>query len=223
VSESSSVDACRPRVVLVDDHALFRRGLRRVLEVHDIEVVGEGSHGRAAVELAFELNPDVIVMDLAMPIVSGVEAIRHLVAEGAEARILVLTITADEGEVLDALLAGACGYLLKDARSEDIVAGVRAAFAGDCMISPQIAGRLVSRLRESGGARATQPEVDASLTSREVEVLTLIAHGKENSAIAEELYISPRTVKNHVASILEKLAIENRIQAAVVAVKSGLV
>jgi DNA-binding NarL/FixJ family response regulator len=222
-TDPSYVDARRPRVVLVDDHALFRRGLRRLLELHDVEVVGEGSHGRAALQLAFELEPDVIVMDLAMPIMSGVEAIRHLVAEGTEARILVLTITVEEDEVLDALLAGACGYLLKDARSEDIVAGIRAAFAGDCMISPQIAGRLVSRLRESDGSRVTQPEVHASLTDREVEVLTLVAHGKENSAIAEELYISPRTVKNHVASILDKLAIENRIQAAVVAVKSGLV
>jgi DNA-binding NarL/FixJ family response regulator len=220
-TDPSFVQASRPRVVLVDDHALFRRGLRRLLELNEVEVVGEGSHGRAALQLAFELEPDVIVMDLSMPIMSGVEAIRHLVAEGCEARILVLTITTEGDEVLDALLAGACGYLLKDARSEDIVAGVRSAFAGDCTISPQIAGRLVSRLRES--PRVTQPEVHASLTNREVEVLTLIAHGKENSAIAEELYISPRTVKNHVASILDKLAIENRIQAAVVAVKSGLV
>ena len=222
--DPSYVEASRPRVVLVDDHALFRRGLRRLLEFHGIEVVGEGSHGRAALQLAFELEPDVIVMDLSMPIMSGVEAIRHLVAEGAEARIVVLTIAAEEDEVLDALLAGASGYLLKDARSDDIVAGVVAAVAGDSMISPQIAGRLVARLRESDGTRAYgQPEVHTSLTCREVEVLTLIAHGKENSAIAQELYISPRTVKNHVASILEKLAIENRIQAAVMAVKSGLV
>jgi DNA-binding NarL/FixJ family response regulator len=222
-TEPSVVQASRPRVVLIDDHALFRRGLRRLLELNGVEVVGEGSHGRAALQLAFELDPDVIVMDLSMPIMSGVEAIRHVVAEGCEARILVLTITDEEDEVLDALLAGACGYLLKDARSEDVVAGVRAAFEGDCMISPQIAGRLVARLRESDGSRVTQPEVHESLTDREVEVLTLIAHGKENSAIAQELYISPRTVKNHVASILDKLAIENRIQAAVVAVKSGLV
>jgi two-component system, NarL family, response regulator LiaR len=222
--DPSYVEASRPRVVLVDDHALFRRGLRRMLEHHDIDVVGEGSHGRAALQLVFELDPDVVVMDLAMPIMSGVEAIQHLVAEGSDARILVLTCSAEEDEVLDALLAGACGYLLKDARSEDIVAGVAAALAGDSMISPQIAGRLVSRLRENDGARPhSEPDLHTSLTCREVEVLTLIAHGKENSAIAQELYISPKTVKNHVASILDKLAIENRIQAAVVAVKSGLV
>jgi DNA-binding NarL/FixJ family response regulator len=122
-------------------------------------------------------------------------------------------------------LVGACGYLLKDARAEDIVQGVRAAAAGESMISPRIAGRLVARLRETGSpAAAAAPALDdADLTGREVEILRLIAHGKENSAIAQELFISPKTVKNHVASILSKLEIENRIQAAVVAVRQGLV
>jgi len=213
-----------PRVVLVDDHTLFRRGLGRLLEQHDIEVVGEASHGRAAVQLASELRPDVIVMDLSMPLMSGVEAIERIVGADPEARIVVLTITAEDNEVLDALLAGACGYLLKDASGDEVVAGVHAALAGDSMISPRIAGRLVARLRETGRSRAEQErELDVELTTREVEVLKLVAHGKENSAIAQELYISPKTVKNHIASILEKLAIENRIQAAVVAVKSGLV
>jgi DNA-binding NarL/FixJ family response regulator len=211
-------------VVLADDHALFRRGLRRLLEHHDIEVVGEASHGRAAVQLASELRPDVIVMDLSMPLMSGVEAIERIVGADPEARIVVLTITVEDDEVLDALLAGACGYLLKDANRDEVVAGVRAALAGDSMISPRIAGRLVARLRETGRSRAEQErEREVDLTTREVEVLKLVAHGKENSAIAQELYISRNTVKNHVASILEKLAIENRIQAAVVAVKSGLV
>lgn len=211
-------------MVLADDHALFRRGLRRLLEHHDIEVVGEASHGRAAVQLACELRPDVIVMDLSMPLMSGVEAIERIVGADPEARIVVLTITVEDDEVLDALLAGACGYLLKDASRDEVVAGVRAALAGDSMISPRIAGRLVARLRETGRSRAEQErEREVDLTTREVEVLKLVAHGKENSAIAQELYISRNTVKNHVASILEKLAIENRIQAAVVAVKSGLV
>jgi DNA-binding NarL/FixJ family response regulator len=209
-------------VVLVEDHVLYRCGLRRLLEQHDIDVVGEASHGRAAVQLASELRPDVIVTDLSMPLMSGVEAIGRIVAADPDARIVVLTVTGEDDEVLDALLAGACGYLLKDASADEVVAAVHAALAGDSMISPRIAGRLVARLREAGRPRAER-ELDVDLTTREVEVLKLIAHGKENSAIAQELYISPKTVKNHVASILEKLAIENRIQAAVAAVKSGLV
>jgi len=211
----------RTRVILVDDHALFRRGLRRLLEHYEIEVVGEASHGRAAVQLASELRPDVIVMDLSMPLMSGVEAIEQIVGANPAARILVLTITVEDKEVLDALLAGACGYLLKDATADEVAAGVHAALAGDSMISPRIAGRLVARLRETDRSRTQQlREIDVDLTTREVDVLK---DGKENSAIAQELYISPKTVKNHVASILDKLAIENRIQAAVVAVKSGLV
>lgn len=221
-SGASSEATERPRVVLVEDHVLYRRGLRRLLEQHDIDVVGEASHGRAAVQLASELRPDVIVTDLSMPLMSGVEAIGRIVAADPDARIVVLTVTGEDDEVLDALLAGACGYLLKDASAGEVVAAVHAALAGDSMISPRIAGRLVARLRETGRARAER-ELDVDLTTREVEVLKLIAHGKENSAIAQELYISPKTVKNHVASILEKLAIENRIQAAVAAVKSGLV
>jgi DNA-binding NarL/FixJ family response regulator len=211
-------------VLLVDDHALFRRGLRRLLEHHVVDVIGEASNGQAAVQLAAELRPDVVVMDLSMPLMDGVQAIERIVAADVTARILVLTITAEEHEVLDALLAGACGYLLKDALSEEIVAGVRAAVAGDSMISPRIAGRLVTRLRESTREVASRTcELDADLTTREVEVLKLMAHGKENAAIAEELYISPNTVKNHVASILDKLKLANRIQAAVAAVKSGII
>jgi DNA-binding NarL/FixJ family response regulator len=163
-------------------------------------------------------------MDLSMPLMSGVEAIERIVSADPAARIVVLTITAEDNEVLDALLAGACGYLLKDASADEVAAAVHAALAGDSMISPRIAGRLVARLRETGRSRVEQErELDIDLTTREVDVLKLIARGKENSAIALELYISPKTVKNHVASILEKLAIENRIQAAVVAVRSGLV
>ncbi|MCW3049869.1 MAG: two component transcriptional regulator, LuxR family [Solirubrobacterales bacterium] len=221
--DTSEVAAAR--LLLVDDHALFRRGLRRLLEGHGFEVAGEASNGRAAVQLAAELEPEIIIMDLSMPLMGGVEAITHIVKRNPDARILVLTISAGEAEVLDALLVGACGYLLKDARAEDIVQGVRAAAAGESMISPRIASRLVMRLREA--APVEHPSVgelsDAELTDREMEILRLIACGKENSAIADELFISPKTVKNHVASILGKLNIENRIQAAVVAVRSGLV
>jgi DNA-binding NarL/FixJ family response regulator len=224
MSDYGQISDAIPKVLLVDDHALFRRGLRRLLEHNGIGVVGEASNGQAAVQLAAELRPDVVVMDLSMPLMGGLEAIQRLVASETRARILVLTITAEEHEVLDALLAGACGYLLKDALSGDIVAGVRAAVAGDSMISPRIAGKLVMRLREASREAASQScRLEADLTMREVEVLRLLAHGKENAAIAQELYISPNTVKNHVASILEKLHLENRIQAAVAAVRSGMI
>jgi DNA-binding NarL/FixJ family response regulator len=208
------------KVVLVDDHALFRRGLRRLLEGHGFQVVGEGSHGRAAVQLAAELKPDVVVCDLSMPLMGGVEAITHIVAADPGARILVMTISGDGDEVLDALLAGATGYLLKDARAEEILRAVHAAVGGESDVSPRVAGRLVTRLREVGHAQI--PQLPAGLTGREVDVLRLLATGKENSAIAQDLYLSPKTVKNHVSSILDKLEIDNRIQAAVLAVRRGL-
>jgi DNA-binding NarL/FixJ family response regulator len=210
------------RVVIADDHVLFRRGLRRLLEQHDIEVIGEASNGRQAVQLTSELAPDVVVMDLSMPLMDGVEATRAIVLECPGARVLMLTISADEAPVLDALLVGACGYQLKDASARELVASVRAAADGQSMISPRIAAHLVGRLRETNVAEAPQESDTAELTHREVEVLRLVAKGRENSEIAEELVISPKTVKNHVASILEKLAIDNRIQAAVFAVRRGL-
>lgn len=209
------------RVVLVDDHALYRRGLRRLLEEHGFAVVGEGSHGRAAVQLAAELRPDVLVCDLSVPLMDGVEAIARIVGADPAARVLVLTMSTDGDAILDALVAGACGYLLKDARAEELVRSVQAAAAGECAISPRVAARIVARLREVGRARpAPMPD---GLTEREVDVLRLLATGKENAAIAQELYLSPKTVKNHVSSILGKLDIDNRIQAAVMAVRQGLV
>ena len=209
------------RVVLVDDHTLYRRGLRRLLEEHGFAVVGEGSHGRAAVQLAAELRPDVLVCDLSVPLMDGVEAITRIVGADPAARVLVLTMSTDGDAILDALVAGACGYLLKDARAEELVRAVHAAAAGECAISPRVAARIVARLREVGRARPEQ--MPDGLTDREVDVLRLLATGKENAAIAQELYLSPKTVKNHVSSILGKLDIDNRIQAAVMAVRQGLV
>jgi DNA-binding NarL/FixJ family response regulator len=162
-------------------------------------------------------------MDFSMPVMDGVEATRAIRADDPGARILMLTITADEAPVLDAMLAGACGYQLKDASASELVYGVRAAALGQSMISPRIAAHLVKRLRETDVPQVAPDGQDAGdLTTREVEILRLVAEGKENSEIAEELYISPKTVKNHVASILDKLAIENRIQAAVFAVRAGI-
>lgn len=210
------------RVLIADDHVLFRRGLGRLLAQHGIEVVGEASNGRQVVQLTRDLSPDVVVMDLSMPVMDGLEATREILSADPDQRILVLTISSDEGPVLDAMLAGACGYQLKDASAQELVASVRAAADGESMISPRIAAHLVNRLRvTSAHGMGPDPETE-DLTDREVEILRLVAAGKENSEIAGELFISPKTVKNHVASILDKLAIDNRIQAAVVAVRRGI-
>lgn len=216
-------DAAGPKVLLVDDHALFRRGLARMLEAQGIDVVGEAPNGEAGVRMAQELRPDVVVMDLQMPGMGGVAATEEVVRRMPATQVLVLTISVEQSQVLDALLAGATGYLLKDAEGAEIVAGIRSAAAGDAMISPRIAGRLVERLREVGERNENEGVEPDGLTERELGILRLIAAGMDNAAIAEELIISPKTVKNHVASILEKLELENRIQAAVYAVRRGLV
>jgi DNA-binding NarL/FixJ family response regulator len=187
-----------------------------------MEIVGEAPNGKVAIQLARELRPDVVVMDYSMPVMDGVEATRAIIAENPSARVFMLTITADESQVLDAMLAGACGYELKDASAPNLVYGVTAAAQGQSLISPRIAAHLVKRLRETAPERPATTEQAADLTTREVEILRLVAEGKENAQIADELFISPKTVKNHVASILAKLSIENRIQAAVFAVRVGI-
>ena len=211
------------RVVLVDDHELFRGGLRDILEDQGITVVGEAPDGARGVELVAELAPDVAVMDLNMPGMSGVEATRVLAARAPATRVLVLTISSDDGDVMEAMLAGACGYLLKDASVEELAAGIRATAAGESSISPRIAGRLLRRLREDHPDASAPKTADGDLSEREIEVLRLLAEGKGNAEIADQLFISPKTVKNHIASILAKLQIENRIQAAVYAVRHGII
>jgi two-component system nitrate/nitrite response regulator NarL len=212
------------QLLLADDHTLFRRGLRELLEGYGFGVIGEASNGSSAVRLARELRPDVIVMDLSMPGMSGVEATEAILEEDRGARILVLTISAGEEEVLDALLAGACGYLLKDAEVAEIVAGVRAAAAGDTTISPAVATRLVGRLRAQRRTERLQALTKlAPLTVRERDILRLLAQGRQNSVIAAELVISRATVKTHVAHLLDKLGLDNRVQAAVFAVRHGIV
>ncbi len=211
------------RTVVVDDHTLFRHGLKRLLEEQDFTIVGEAANGKAAVPLIGKLNPDVVLMDLEMPTMNGVEATRQIIANNPTARIVMLTISADKTHVVDALMAGACGYVLKDAQAAEITGAVKAAVEGDSAISTRVAAQLLGLVRDAERDRphpVKEPEND--LTVREREILKLIAQGKENSAIAEELFISPKTAKNHVASILEKLAVENRIQAAVFAVRSGI-
>lgn len=207
-------------VVLVDDHHLFRRGLKRVLEDAGLRVVAEAASGESSLAAVRAARPDVVVMDLNMPGMSGMEATRRLRAELPECAVLVLTVVADVTEVVDALLAGAVGYVLKDAAPETIVAAIRAAHSGDAHLSPRVAAMLVERIRERGANVSPAPDPD--LTGRELEVLARVAAGADNGQIATDLMISVNTVKNHVSSILRKLGVENRIQAAVWAVERGL-
>jgi DNA-binding NarL/FixJ family response regulator len=210
-------------VVLVDDHDLFRGGLRDILEDQGVTVVGEADNGERGAELVAELAPDVAVMDLNMPGITGIEATRRIAAKSPATHVLVLTISSDDESIMQAMMAGASGYMLKDASVEELVAGIRAAAAGDSSISPKIASKLLVWLREGHADQRPPEAVQADLSDREIEVLRLLASGKGNAEIAQELFISPKTVKNHIASILVKLQIENRIQAAVYAVRAGLV
>jgi DNA-binding NarL/FixJ family response regulator len=210
-------------VVLVDDHDLFRNGLRTLLEDQGLQVVGEADNGRAALELVGNLAPDVVMMDLKMPGLTGVETTRKVSSIAPWTRVVVLTISADDDDVMAAVLAGACGYLLKDSSIDHLIDGIRAAAAGESLISPQIASKVLQRLRDQSPDSEAAQTVRTELSDRELEVLRLIAIGKDNAEIAQDLFISPKTVKNHISNILMKLQIENRIQAAVYAVRSGLV
>jgi DNA-binding NarL/FixJ family response regulator len=211
------------RVLVVDDHDLFRTGLRNLLEEQGVNVVGEAPNGKNAIRLTSELAPDVVIMDLNMPGLTGVETTRHLAGIAPLTRVVVLTISADDEDVMDAVMAGACGYLLKDSSIQDLITGIRSAAAGESLISPQIAAKLLQRLRAQSSNEDAAATIQAELSDREIEVLKLIANGKDNAQIASDLFISPKTVKNHISNILMKLQIDNRIQAAVYAVRSGIV
>lgn len=209
------------KVLVVDDHELFRRGIIGLLEERGIQVAGEAALAADAIRQAPELGAAVVLMDLNMPGMSGVEATQRLTTAAPQARVLVLTMMTDDESVMNALLAGACGYLLKDASIDQIVEGIHAAARGESVISPRVASRLVRRLREP---QQIEPGVSVSdITARELEVLDLLTRGLGNVEIAHALYLSQHTVKNHVSSLLIKLQVENRIQAAVRAVRGGLV
>ena len=210
-------------MLLVDDHDLFRSGLRSLLEEQGLQVAGEADNGQAALRQVSELAPDVVVMDLNMPGLTGVETTRQLTTIAPHTRVVVLTISVDDEDVMDAVMAGACGYLLKDSSIDTLIAGIRAAASGESLISPHIAAKLLQRLRAQTTDVAAARTIRTELSERELEVLRLIAIGKDNAEIARELFISPKTVKNHISNILMKLQIENRIQAAVYAVRSGIV
>ena len=216
-------DPDRLRVLIVDDHDLFRTGLRNLLEEQGLDVVGEAAAGAEALRHVRELAPDVVIMDLNMPGMNGVEATKKITSLAPLTRVVVLTISDQDADVMDAIVAGACGYLLKDASIQDVMSGIKAAAVGESLISPTIAAKVLERVRASTSSPDAAETIRTELSDREVEVLKLIANGKDNAEIAGELHISPKTVKNHISNILMKLQIENRIQAAVYAVRSGIV
>ena len=207
------------RVVVVDDHELFRNGLVEMLQSqHEIAVVGAAASGEEALESIPRLHPDVVLMDLSMPGISGVEVTRRLGGQRPETCVVALTVMSDEATVLEAILAGACGYVLKDASIDEIVVAVRMAAEGGGVISPQLTRNLMRGIR----ARYTPTAPLSRLTAREREVLDLLVEGCDNAEIAARLYISQSTAKNHVASILVKLGVHNRLQAAVLAVRGWI-
>jgi DNA-binding NarL/FixJ family response regulator len=215
----------RVRVFLVDDHVLFRTGLRALLEEHGLETVGDVGDAEQAFGPILRLQPDVVLMDLSLPGLSGVEATRRLTALAPDVQILILTAHTGDQVVVDAVQAGACGYLVKDAPTEDLVRAIEAAARGQASLSPGATTVVLDRLRGSRYAPSTAhaADTDTDLSWRELEVLALLVEGKENIEIAHALSISPETVKHHISRILAKLKVPNRTLAAVEAVWRGLV
>jgi DNA-binding NarL/FixJ family response regulator len=211
----------RLRVLIADDHPLFRDGLRAMFESEpDIELVGEAATGQEAVDLAGRLLPDVALMDIQMPDLDGIEATRRVIAASPKTRVLVVTMFEDDDSVLAAMRAGARGYMVKGMRSADAIRAIRAVAEGEAIFSPAIAGRLVSMLAET--RQRARPDAFPELTERERQTLDLMAQGHKNAAIAERLHLSPKTVRNYVTSIFDKLELADRSQAIITAREAGL-
>jgi DNA-binding NarL/FixJ family response regulator len=213
------------RVLLADDQALVRSGFRMILESRpEIEVVGEAEDGFEAIEATRRLLPDVILMDVRMPNLDGVEATRRLVARGTDSRILILTTFDLDEYVYEAIRAGASGFLLKDVRPQELVDAIHIVAKGDALLAPSITRRLLDRFAEQAPQDPAKPPPQLeSLTERELEVLKLIAKGWSNAELAERLFLSETTVKTHVSSVLRKLGLRDRVQAVVAAYEAGLV
>jgi two-component system, NarL family, response regulator LiaR len=204
------------RILIVDDHAVVRQGLRLFLSLDDeLEVIGEAANGQQALDLSRELRPDVVLMDLLMPIMDGITAIGAIRAELPEIEVIALTSVLEDNSVIGAVRAGAIGYLLKDTDSHDLIRAIKAASQGQVQLSPKAAARLMREVR--------LPDAPESLTEREAAVLRLIAAGKSNKEIALALSIGEKTVKTHVSNVLSKLNVNSRTQAALYAVRTGLV
>ena len=207
------------RVLIVDDHAIVRTGLRALLtEIDDIEVVGEAGDGQQAVNLVETAQPDVILMDIVMPNMDGIEATQQIMIRQPEARILALTSFAADDKLFPAIKAGAIGYLLKDSDPQDLVQAIRQVHRGEPSLHPSIARKVLFEL----GRPSSQPRTPDPLTERELEVLRFVAKGLSNQAIAKELTIAEVTVRTHVSNILSKLHLANRVQATLYALREGL-
>ena len=214
------------RLLIADDQALIRSGLRMLVDsADDIEIVGEAATGTAAVAMTAELLPDVVLMDIRMPEMDGVEATRRICADSAtqDVRVLVLTTFDLDEYVFSALRAGASGFVLKDTDPDDLLEAVRVVAAGEMLLAPALTGRLVAEFVRQPSADRAVPSDLAELTEREREVLTLVGRGLSNTEIGAELFISPATVKTHVGRVLQKLAARDRAQLVVIAYESGLV
>lgn len=207
------------RVVFVDDHEMVRIGLSAYLSAQpDIEVVGEAGNGKEGVEISLKLRPDIILMDLVMDVMDGIEATKEILKEWPEAKIMIVTSFLDDDKVYPALEAGATSYVLKTSKASDIADAIRKTYSGHTILEPEVTGKLMNRMR-----RPSEQPLHTTLTEREKEVLLLMAEGKTNQEIADELFIALKTVKVHVSNVLGKLEVQDRTQAVIYAFKHGLI
>lgn len=229
------------RLLLADDHQLFREGVKRILNMEkDFEVIGECGDGITVIEMCNTLTPDIVLMDINMPVENGVVATEKLKEIFPDVKVIILSIHDDESYVFETLRKGASGYLLKDMEPESLINAIRSVVAGFAYIHPKVTGKLINQLRRmtyldeagvvTGGGKEVKeagvkyvPSPNSPLTRREAEVLRLMAEGKSNKAIGEHLFISEKTVKNHVSSILQKMEVDDRTQAVIIAIKNGWV
>jgi len=209
------------RVLIIDDHTLFRDGLQGLLERHHIEVVGSLGDGHEGIKLAQELKPDIVLLDMRMPTISGLEVLKQLQQNNFSAPIAMLTTSNDERDLVEALRNGAKGYLLKDMEPDDVVAALREIVKGETVVAPNLT-QILARVVKGEPILETEPSPIDDLTPREAEILSLLAEGQSNKVIARNLGISDGTVKLHVKAILRKLNIHSRVEAAVIAVEQGL-
>lgn len=207
------------KVLLVDDHEMVRLGVSSYLSIQDdIEVVGEAENGQIGYHKALELRPDIILMDLVMDVMDGIDSTKAILAEWPGAKIIIVTSFIDDEKVYPAIEAGAAGYLLKTSTAGEIANAIRATYRGETVLEPEVTGKMMERM-----TRKNEPVLHEDLTNRENEILLLIAEGKSNQEIADDLFITLKTVKTHVSNILSKLDVEDRTQAAIYAFKHGIV